>query len=76
MGLYMYVRENRPSDVCPTKSQISMCIYAVFVVLMKNFESLAIQKVASKDSDQTECLCWGFTAQSTQWGHVERGQFT
>ena len=22
------------------------------------------------------CLCWGFTVQSTQWGHVERGQFT
>ena len=22
------------------------------------------------------CLCWGFTAQLTQWGHVERGQFT
>ena len=22
------------------------------------------------------CLCWGFTAQATQWGHVERGQFT
>ena len=22
------------------------------------------------------CLIWGFTAQSTQWGHVERGQFT
>ena len=22
------------------------------------------------------CLCWGFTAQSIQWGHVERGQFT
>ena len=26
------------------------------------------------------CYCfvlgWGFTAQSTQWGHVERGQFT
>ena len=21
-------------------------------------------------------LCWGFTAQSTQWGHVERSQFT
>ena len=21
-------------------------------------------------------VCWGFTAQSTQWGHVERGQFT
>ena len=22
------------------------------------------------------CLCWGFTAQSTEWGHVERSQFT
>ena len=22
------------------------------------------------------CLCWGFTTQSTQWGHVKRGQFT
>ena len=22
------------------------------------------------------CLCWGFTAQSTEWGHVEHGQFT
>ena len=22
------------------------------------------------------CLSWAFTAQSTQWGHVERGQFT
>ena len=21
------------------------------------------------------CLCWGFMAQSTQWGHVERGRF-
>ena len=25
---------------------------------------------------QCICLCWGFTAQSTQWSHVERGQFT
>ena len=22
------------------------------------------------------CLCWGFMAQSTQWGDVQRGQFT
>ena len=22
------------------------------------------------------CLCWGFTTQSTQWGYVEHGQFT
>ena len=34
-----------------------------------------------KQTEKTEisawqiCLCWGFTAQSTQWGHVERGQF-
>ena len=27
-------------------------------------------------SQSGHCLCWGFTAQSTQWGHVERGQFT
>ena len=27
-------------------------------------------------SDEDFCLCWGFTAQSTQWGHVERSQFT
>ena len=25
---------------------------------------------------QKVCLCWGFMAQSTQWGHVECGQFT
>ena len=40
-----------------------------------------ILKVANKmayanSTDQDFGLCWGFTAQSTQWGHVERGQFT
>ena len=29
-----------------------------------------------KDGKEFVSLCWGFTAQSTQWGHVERGQFT
>ena len=29
-----------------------------------------------KRKEIVDCLCWGFTAQSTQWGHVERGQFT
>ena len=33
------------------------------------------QPLYSHMPDQ-EMLCWGFTAQSTQWGHVERGQFT
>ena len=28
------------------------------------------------DENVIVCLCWGFTAQSAQWGHVERGQFT
>ena len=28
------------------------------------------------DDNDNVCLCWGFTAQSTQWGHAERGQFT
>ena len=32
--------------------------------------------IYSNSLDQVICLCWGFTAQSTQWGHVERGQFT
>ena len=27
-------------------------------------------------SEEFVCLCRGFMAQSTQWGHVERGQFT
>ena len=27
-------------------------------------------------TDTVIYLCWGFTAQSTQWGHVERSQFT
>ena len=49
-------------------------------------QSLVHKKVyANADADAIEihtkinmfvCLCWGFTAQSTQWDHVERGQFT
>ena len=32
--------------------------------------------LSTAEEDFLVCLCWGFTAQSTQWGHVERGQFT
>ena len=37
--------------------------------------------VLSMEFDVGDCkskhlFVWGFTAQSTQWGHVERGQFT
>ena len=31
---------------------------------------------SNSESPCLVCLCWGFTAQSTQWGHVEPGQFT
>ena len=30
----------------------------------------------SQDHSLFVCLCWGFTAQSTQSGHVEHSQFT
>ena len=32
--------------------------------------------LAKHNMHRLVCLCWGFTAQSTQWGHVEHGQFT
>ena len=41
-----------------------------------------INDIVSFEQLDPECefkvgwLCWGFMAQSTQWGHVERGQFT
>ena len=38
----------------------------------------AVWKCKQTDAQKTDnvCLCWCFTTQSTQWGHVERGQFT
>ena len=37
-----------------------------------------VQQVSdiSTGSKTDVCLCWGFTAQSTLWGHVDRDQFT
>ena len=35
-----------------------------------------MQIVSNGDRLREFCLICGFTAQSTQWGHVERGQFT
>ena len=31
---------------------------------------------SSRGTEVFVCLCWVFTAQSAQWGHVERSQFT
>ena len=42
-----------------------------------NFESPCHPDASLQISAQSDfCLCWGFTAQATQWGHVERSQFT
>ena len=35
--------------------------------------AMGIQKLLSR---WRLVLCWDFTAQSTQWGHVKRSQFT
>ena len=37
---------------------------------------MQIVSIGDNLHEMSICLCWGFTAQSTQWGHVERGQFT
>ena len=51
----------------PTKcnhSKVQMCI-------------LLLKEIPTKCShSKVSCLCWGFTAQWTQWGHVEHSQFT
>ena len=50
-------------------------------VLVQNYPSLSPElshclKPCRKKKCLFVCLCWGFTAQSTQWGHVEHCQFT
>ena len=45
----------------------------------KGFHPRSSEDIVALVEDKEEeevCLCWGFTVQSTQWGHVERGQFT
>ena len=66
------VRKRAVEYVRPAKIQINLRIRAVWS------ESPLPAFWIAKDAKflQTLCLCWGFTAQSTQWGHVERGQFT
>ena len=43
-----------------------------YKMILKQDNKELLEKILS----EYVCLCWGFTAQSTQWGHVERGQFT
>ena len=61
------------ANVCVHWSQWSFLLESVVInqkVLVSFFSYLTGETYFSF------CLCWGFTAQSTQWGHVERGQFT
>ena len=54
---------------------IKICIYDLDLKVINNLDLKVINSVGLV-LDKNICLCWGFTAQSTQWGHVERGQFT
>ena len=57
---------------------------ALLVVLSLRYRqvhSFRQDRVAGKAEDRYShsvscCLCGGFTAQSTQWGHVQSDQFT
>ena len=59
---------------------IKHCILWIYTIIHSSSSSLdtGIKMNLFKvcPSKQFVCLCWGFTAQSTQWGLVERGQFT
>ena len=63
------------------KSDINMgilwCTYFKNVSSISEYDSLSIDRhsgsvVERPLFDRLICLCWSFTAQSTQWGHVER----
>ena len=48
---------------------------STFVISIKHLGPV-VQSIVSLMSLLVVNLYWGFTAQSTQWGHVERVQFT
>ena len=50
---------------------LAVYVQSVIVCLLFFLVSMNYDRLCS-----VICLCWGFTAQSTQWSHVERGQFT
>ena len=69
-------KENVPSKVHPTKTQISLgirTIWSVFLSTWKNFTSLAIQNVHNEDSDQTKQI--GRLVQIFPGTHVWRYTF-
>ena len=42
----------------------------------RTMQKRVFKYMRTENAQTIVCLSWGFTAQSTQWGHVERGQFT
>ena len=48
-------------------------VYRILTLVLLNLDMPCLYSV---DPDQLVCLCWGFTAQSTQGDHVEHCQFT
>ena len=59
-----------PNQTAPSEADWSESALFAYAILL---ETLVFEILGHL---QYVCLCWGFTAQSTQWGHVERGQFT
>ena len=51
-------------------------VWRKVVIFLQVFQNLFEYLNNYTHSRATVCLCWGFTAQSTQWGHVEHSQFT
>ena len=51
-------------------------MYYGYDILQQMNSNNLLRLCVLKQKSSFVCLCWGFTAQSTEWGHVERGQFT
>ena len=67
---------DKNSDIFHISAQNIDCWYSLEPPRLGGSNEYLQSMFLSWNKKNTVCLCWGFTAQSTQWGHVERGQFT
>ena len=51
-------------------------MFVYIEVLRPSQPNGVMSRMVSLPNHTFVCLCWDFMAQSTQEGHVERGQFT
>ena len=65
-----------PIRIIVGPSYPKVCFHALWLVLQCTNQSCVAYLPRVCGQTGLFCLCWGFTAQSTQWGHVERSQFT